>query len=406
LGWSGDKEATSGGLLPQAIQPGAWVEVFGSYDKHRHALVANIVLIRDDWDRKLAGFGVIDRVITATPQPLFEADGYRIRITSATQTVFQGKLKSLDDVDTNVWVRYEGKRGKDGALAASKVEFIPAKPSRFKAVKGLEETSWDFVPPRSALEGNSGSGGASKPPFDVSDQHAVLTQDGSVRFWAIGHSYRIPADQELQSRVRRVGIRLIPAYQKALPLSDPSKIQLRFYAFDGPKIHTEICSFEGLVLIPLQLVDRLKSDDELAAVLADGVAYNLQRQGARLVEDNRAELGTEAAGDIIGAFIPGVGIATAIGSASAAQKIKSEMSEERERLALSLMANAGYNPWAAPEAWRLAAAKKLPADPGSLKYPDRSGYQLGILSSQYSNASAGENAQATALGGNAAADRP
>jgi len=59
------------------------------------------------------------------------------------------------------------------------------------------------------------------------------------------------------------------------------------------------------------------------------------------------------------------------------------MNEQRWRVALELMAEAGYDPWQSPEAWRLVAPGKLPADIGTLKYPDRSGYQLSILNRMY-----------------------
>ncbi len=59
------------------------------------------------------------------------------------------------------------------------------------------------------------------------------------------------------------------------------------------------------------------------------------------------------------------------------------LKEQRWRVALELMVDAGYDPWQAPEAWRFAEAKKLPADTGTLKYPDRSGYQFAILNLMY-----------------------
>ena len=37
---------------------------------------------------------------------------------------------------------------------------------------------------------------------------------------------------------------------------------------------------------------------------------------------------------------------------------------------MALLADGGYDPWEAPEAWRLLAPKHLPNDLGSLKYPD------------------------------------
>jgi hypothetical protein len=57
-----------------------------------------------------------------------------------------------------------------------------------------------------------------------------------------------------------------------------------------------------------------------------------------------------------------------------------------------LLAEAGYDPRAAPEAWRLLSVKDQPADPSTLKYPSRSGYLLTILNHAYQTptASAGE----------------
>ena len=59
------------------------------------------------------------------------------------------------------------------------------------------------------------------------------------------------------------------------------------------------------------------------------------------------------------------------------------MREQRGRVALSLVAVGGFDPWQAPEAWRLLSPKHLPSDTNSLKYSDLSGYQLGILNLQY-----------------------
>jgi hypothetical protein len=55
------------------------------------------------------------------------------------------------------------------------------------------------------------------------------------------------------------------------------------------------------------------------------------------------------------------------------------MQEQAGRIALTLMADAGYDPQQAPEAWRLLASKKSPKDLSALQYPSRAEYQLGIL---------------------------
>jgi hypothetical protein len=71
-------------------------------------------------------------------------------------------------------------------------------------------------------------------------------------------------------------------------------------------------------------------------------------------------------------------------------EIGRKMEEQRGRVALSLMADAGYDPWQAPEAWRLLAPKEPAKDPSKLKYPDRAGYQLEILNLQYKRKAASE----------------
>ena len=57
-------------------------------------------------------------------------------------------------------------------------------------------------------------------------------------------------------------------------------------------------------------------------------------------------------------------------------------------MALALMADAGVDPWQAPEAWRRVAPKVLPKDWETVKFPSRGGYQLGILNLQYSRGKA------------------
>ncbi len=384
-GLAADKQTESDSPLRDAVQVGAYVYVTGK--AKGKTVLASAVRFRDDWDKKLSGLAVIDKVISKGAEPIYRSDGYYIRITSATKATFQDSLKTMDDVGTNTWMCYEGKRDQGGVLIAATAQFIPAKPVKFKALKGWEVNDMGFQPPRSSLKSEPAPKDISQPPGDVSDEDAVMTEDGKVSWSTWGTQHKVPADQTLQARVRRVGMKLVPAYQRDLPAGHPSRIQFRFYAVDAAKTRTEICSTEGLILIPKQLVERVRNDDQLAALLADGVAFNLQRQSARLVKDSRLLLDTAIAEDIASFFIPGVNL-IALAQTEKMSKILAEMEEQRGRVALALMADAGYDPWQAPEAWRLAAPKKLPADLDSLKYPSRSGYQLGILNLQYRDAGA------------------
>jgi hypothetical protein len=339
---------------------------------------ATTVLVHDDWDQKLSGIGVITRVVLS-PAPstaVYESDGYLIRITPSTKLDFLGDLDSLADVSTNTWLHFGGKRGNDGVLEAAKAQFIPAKPTEFKALKGLEVAT---VKTRPAGEKDVAMTSVGKGTPAVPDDGVALQQDEELKI-GLGHWHTLPADQPLQQRVHRIGMALVPAYQRTMADDDPSKIHFRFFAIDNSKLQGSICLLDGAVLVSKQTVDRLKSDGELAAVIADGVACNLQRQAARAVVAMRKELGVDLAVDVALAFVPGAGFAFNSGIADREIVV---MQEERLRIALALMNDAGYDPWLAPEAWRLVVPKKLPADLASLTYPDISCYQIGILNLQY-----------------------
>jgi hypothetical protein len=379
--------------LRDKVSVGAYVQVGHSRkldDKASNTVTADEVLLRDDWNEEPEGLGVIDRVVSTGAEPVFQADGYRIRITSATEISYAEDLKTLGDVGTNTWVRYEGKRDKAGVLVASKARFFPAKRGLLKAA--LLHEAWDMSP---KPVGNS-ERGPNSPPVkqgNVLNADGSLNQDAEVQYSGYqfrDEPHRIPMDPPLQERVRRVGMSVVPAYQKLLPDDDPSKIHFRFYAVEDEKNRTEICSSNGIIYVPAQILQRLRSNDQLAAVLADGVAYNLQRQGAKMEAGRSTSILGYYAGDVVAANVPGIGVHTAVGGGIGSTQTE----EQRGRVALALVADAGYDPWQAPEAWRLLAPKKLPKDLDSLKYPDRSGYQLRILNLQYRDKAAADSSGA------------
>jgi hypothetical protein len=353
-----DKAAlVSGDWLPRtAAQVGAYLRVAGPTNRHTHIIHAEEISLRDDRDKKLSGIGVIDKVLEAGLQPTFRADGYLIRVTPATSISFNDEFKSIADIRPDTWVHYEGKRDRTGVLRATRVAFVHAK-----------------------LSSHSAAG-----PSSPSPSGPVKGEDGAIRYTPIN-------DAALQQRIQRIGIAVVPAYQKELPDDSPSKIHFRFVATDNEKYHWENCTSDGLILVPKLVVDRLTRDDQLAAVLADGVAFNLQRQAARVYGEGRLLDGIQNSGYF---FLP-VGLAAVAGSRAVERKMLYTMEEQRGRVALALMSDAGYDPWQSPEAWRLLAPKHMPADVNSLHYPENSGYLLNISSLQYSKVTAPSSAAAT-----------
>lgn len=346
------------GPMRDAVSVGASVEVIGLLDRHSKILTAHSVLIHVNPDRKLDGLGVIVRVISTAPGAVFAADGYRIRITPATEVRYPKEMKSFAVVHPGMWVLYEGKLDQDHLLVASKLRFLDTEHAKAK----------NNVP----------------PPVGPPDPAVSETPDGK-RIMQLDNNttYTVTADSALQTRINRIGMRLVPAYQKQLPANDPSKIKFFFYAIDDPL--REVHSYpDGRILMSAQVAARFKDDDQLAAVLADGIALCLQAQTPVVIRINRTTL-TQAA-DITAAW-------AAAGLAGAAAMSAKFAEEQRARLALQLMAEAGYDPWQAPEAWRLVGPFKLPADTSKLKYPEQSRQQFEILHQIY-----GKPAPANATG--------
>ena len=313
---------------------------------------------RSDADRAIKGEGVIDRVIAKGSEHVFRADGYTFRITAATEVRFGRGLQSLSEVGTNTWAMFDGKLDASGTIVATKAAFAKLKVRWSKPdPKAVQVTTF---PPDSKIDADNGfaAGSGAFPP----ENH------GGWCGW-----YDVHDDPAQQEYVRRLGMKMVPQYQRDLPDNDPAKLQFRFYVVDEKEIRADIFCGNGLVLVTAEVVNRLRSADLLAAVLADGIAGVLQLQAAN------------ARGFTIkdAAEIAALGSFGATGGLVAHEVNKRIEEHERGRMALALMADAGFDPHQAPEAWLLLAPGHLPKDTSQLNDPERSRYLEQILDAQY-----------------------
>jgi hypothetical protein len=366
--WFDNKEVGNTPASNNDVQVGAFVQIKGTVQGS--VLKADAVRLRDLGDKTLEGLGVIDKVIASGPEPVFQADGYRIRILSSTETKFGRGLNALADVGTNFWIRYRGKRNKAGELEATRAIFLKAKPTKF------EPAPSDALPAKPSLIDGYG--------HVVSAHTKVRYADSGLCGW-----HRISMDQALQERVRGVGMKVIPAYQKQMADGDPSKIHFRIYVVDEPKFREDMECSEGVILVPVQVVARLSNDDQLAAVMANAMAWSLMMQGARFGANGALERTAEITDAVaLATLLDGGFLVEATAVPIMQHEIVIRLKEQAGRMALAFMQDAGYDPWAAPEVWRLLGPKDLPTDLDSLKYPDRAGYQLAILNLQYPHSGA------------------
>jgi hypothetical protein len=190
------------------------LKVFGKKNHKSQTVDAKEIVLAYPRYTDREGFGVIDRVLSADAvqgkQIVVRADGYPILIDSKTNSYFTPPLTSLADIATNVWIEFKGEQQPDGVIVAAQAVFTK------NTVAGDEGRL------RSKTEYD---------PAKVDPQHA----QGEVSKLLVGtKAKRIPPykDAANQARIDRIGARLIPEYQRALPGTDPTKINFRFQLVD------------------------------------------------------------------------------------------------------------------------------------------------------------------------------
>jgi len=354
------------GELRKAIGAGTVVDVRGTEDASGHTVTAEQVVVHDDADgsdRKMSGFGVIDRMLSSGPDPVFRADGYVLRVNAGTHVEFSGALSALSQVNTSIWIQYKGFRNDSGEIALTWVNFIKPRLKAPKRDAHVTPTQMTVFPPGSIIDFD----GSFRTDGNDRNKHKIVDKGGPCGWYPVSN------DMALQQRVQRIGFKVIPQYQRELPNDDPAKVLFRFYAVEEEDIHSDLgCENDGLVLVAVDAVKRLQNDDQLAALLADGVAAKLLAHRARLIQESDwVEIGSAVA---LGGWVAGTIVA---------HEIQRKLVEQRGRMALGYLDDAGYDPWQSPEAWRLLAPSQLPKKLSKLKYPSRSKRELEILELEY-----------------------
>ena len=302
---------------------------------------------------------MIDRILSADTakrnQIVVRADGYPILINGKTNISFTPPLTSLSDITTNVWVECKGELEPGGMVVAARAVFTR------NAVGGAE----------GKLRGKNEYDPAQVDPKD---------KQGAVSKALLGtKAKRIPPydDPVMQARIDRIGASLVPDYQRALPATDPTKINFRFQLIDEPwSVTYDLPS--GIVLVPIHMVDRMQNDAQVAAILADSIASGLEKRDYR---DQPAMYAMEAAGwatQAGGFFVPGLGLAGIGGNTIAFTTMERHNREQSGRASLGLLQDAKYDIYQAPVAWWILASKKS-KDLSEIAIPERARYLYEIL---------------------------
>lgn len=311
--------------------------VSGQPGKARGSIRAEAVLPVAPEKSEVSGFALTDEVLARGASGVtVRGDGYTLVLTPQTVVEYEPFVTpSLKGITTNQWIRYAGTLAPDGRVAVKTAHV-------YANVIDNEEDRL-----------------RKKQEFDPAKVSEDDRQSVASRYFLGVNRKRIPASQnkELQTRVTAVGATLVPAYQRALPPDDPSRIDFRFQLVDDRRDVTFAMS-NGIVLVSESAAERLSDDSQLAFILGVGVAAVLEKQELRAKPTEHLMAAGSIGGNAAILLGSGLGVVGVLASAEEGTRLQLRIMRATDREALCLMHDVGYDVSAAPIAVRLLEAKK------------------------------------------------
>ncbi len=112
------------------------------------------------------------------------------------------------------------------------------------------------------------------------------------------YAYQLVNDIKVQGYINQVGFGLIPDYVKAVPDSDPSKLNFRFFVINDP-VPNAFAFPNGMVFIHTGLLEIIDNESQLALVLGHEIAHITHEHGiARYKKSKQANFGSKLAGEL------------------------------------------------------------------------------------------------------------
>ena len=335
---------------------GEFVEVFGSAPKGKAGtpILASRLVELPPVLGDIHGTAIIDFVPqteTAGADYVVRADGFILRIPHTASVKFEEPLTPQTGFRPNVWISYHGALQKDGTILVSDAAL------RRNTVKSYEDKLHK------------------KKEYDPTTVSPDANQSAVSKFFLGLDVKRFPPhqDDDLEARIARIGESLVPAYQRALPSDEPTRLNFRFHVVDVKEFNEPMALANGIVLVPYIGLDRLKTDSEIATPIAIAIAIAVEKEQVRGRPARNTLASTAIAGDIVGIFIPFAGLPGDIATGVARKHLIDLQLEQAGRVALCLMHDAGYDIRLAPVAmWLSKPINPKPID--KIKMPPRAAY--------------------------------
>ena len=347
----------------EALRPGMLVSVKGKRDAATGQILADSITAvvyevsaatTDAGSAAVKGTALIEKPPALTKindewSGIVFADGRKIKFTKYTKISFApnhserakssakpvSSITSVGEVGPNVFVRYEGWPYGKGTVIARRLVFMRNEdtPQKAKLRQQYEPT--------------------------VTEPDYTEGKPGTLVIKSL-HQLRIVPSKVLQEKVNEIGLRLVPAFQKSLPDTDPLKIHFHFYVVDTEAFGLRTFP-SGAVVISAALVSRLENEAQLAAVLSADMALVTQEPIYELYRQAKPRgvigLTTLAASAVPFAVVPGLGLvggAVYYANCGSYTELVWAAQQQAGRKTLEYMVDAGYDPSEARKSSKLS----------------------------------------------------
>lgn len=310
------------------VSPGKWLLVHGVENKQTHVITAKEIEGRDGGSlTHRSGRAWEDRAPAFTREGsgwsgTVYVDGYEIAVDPKTIVQLAPGMTDTNIFRPDIRVAYDAERQKDSTLLAKSIVF--AEDEHLADEQDFRKNS-DFK--------------IELPDYDKKEPgkvHSSLLQ-----------TYHILPDCQLQEAINNFGQRLVPEWQRNLPGSDPAKIHFRFFVLEkANSLSRTLSNDSGTILIPSQIIPKLRNEAQLAALLSADIAVAIENDIYRSRTRKYTQAGLDAA--LLAVPFGGSIAGQAINDGTFSASYWTPLIDHEYRVGLRYMVAAGYDPREAP----------------------------------------------------------
>ncbi len=311
----------------QLIKAGLEVEVaFYEYRYSKKFVVKEITILTD-----LAGSGTVSGTYEQLDGEVATVDGQAVRLKAGAKLTgekgYKGRFfSSFKDMEKGMELKLKGQRQTDGILLVE-------------------------------------SGTVVQDEFTETDRKLLTTLRSTKKMSLDGREvafgnakFNLLADETINAYISRVGRKLIPDHVKKLPKDHPAYVNFNFFVVIDTTFNA--CAYpDGSVFVHTQLLNEIKNEAQLAAVLGHEIAHVTYRHSR--LEYERSQGIAFGQGIVTTALVSAYGIESAdlatsisaFGGAALSSSYSRNSENQADRIGLNYLYEAGYDPREAPKLW-------------------------------------------------------